>query len=67
MLIYNYHHFTGYQLRMTSSHLLIVLVGIHYIRNYVIRDRNQNHPPPLFNLLIGSLVTKKEFDRLTLV
>jgi hypothetical protein len=27
---------------MTSSHLLIVLVGIHYIRNYVIRDRNQN-------------------------
>ena len=52
---------------MTSSHLLIVLVGIHYIRNYVIRDRNQNHPPPLFNLLIGSLVTKKEFDRLTLV
>ena len=25
----------GYQLRMTSSHLLIVLVGIHYIRNYV--------------------------------
>ena len=42
MLIYNYHHFTGYQLRMTSSHLLIVLVGIHYIRNYVIRDRNQN-------------------------
>ena len=26
---------------MTSSHLLIVLVGIHYIRNYVIRDRNQ--------------------------
>ena len=30
---------------MTSSHLLIVLVGIHYIRNYVIRDRNQNHPP----------------------
>jgi hypothetical protein len=34
MLIYNYHHFTGYQLRMTSSHLLIVLVGIHYICHY---------------------------------
>jgi hypothetical protein len=43
---------------MTSSHLLIVLVGIHYIRNYVIRDIRQAHP---------CLITDKRYTFLALL